>query len=149
MNFYNQENFIRNEDFQHIFSGPVKHLHYFHGKKKKIRSSDQKVRLPPEPSPITAGAAAGLGEEARLPEEAVWQELVPWFEQIPAGEPVRLRNSRSMEGSRGLRRLTGQKAEPPWGVKFTLFGSGQEETMACFSWRGELRNRKETAVRLN
>ena len=33
-----------------------------------------------------------------------------------------------MEGSRGLRRLTGQKAEPPWGVKLTLLGSGQ---LAC------------------
>lgn len=44
-----------------------------------------------------------------------------------AGDTARLRNSRSMDGSRGLSRLTGQNAEPPWGVKFTLLGSGQEE----------------------
>lgn len=31
-----------------------------------------------------------------------------------------------MEGSRGFRRLTGQKAEPPCGVKLTLLGSGQD-----------------------
>lgn len=81
-----------------------------------------------------AVAAGGSGGAARLPEDVAWQELVPWLEQLPAGETARLRNSRSMEGSRGLRRLTGQKAEPPWGVKFTLLGSGQEEMRAGLSW---------------
>lgn len=76
-------------------------------------------------------AAGGSGEEARFPDEAVWQELNPWLEQFPTGETVRLRINMSMEGNRGFRRLTGQKAEPPWGVKFTLLGSGQEETRAC------------------
>lgn len=56
---------------------------------------------------------------------------------------MRLRNNRSMEGSRGLRRLTGQKAEPPWGVKFTLLGSGQEEMRVGFSWRRVLRKRNK------
>lgn len=73
-------------------------------------------------------AAGGSGGAPRAPESVVWQELVPWV------ETVRLRNNRSMEGSRGLRRLTGQKAEPPWGVKFTLLGSGQEETRAGLFW---------------
>lgn len=51
---------------------------------------------------------------------------------------ARLRNSRSIEGSRGLRRLTGQKADPPWEVKFTLLGSGQEEMRAGLGWRSVL-----------
>lgn len=47
-------------------------------------------------------------------------------EQPVTGETDRPRNNKSMEGRRGFRRLTGQKAEPPCGVKFTLLGSGQE-----------------------
>lgn len=77
-------------------------------------------------------AAGGSGGAALLPEDVIWQELVPWVEQLPPG--TRLRNNRSMEGSRGFRRLTGQKAEPPWGVKFTLFGSGQEEMRVGLFW---------------
>lgn len=46
--------------------------------------------------------------------------------QPVTGETDRPRKSRSMEGRRGLRRLTGQKAEPPCGVKLTLLGSGQD-----------------------
>lgn len=87
---------------------------------------------------MTAAVEEGSGGAARLPEDVVWQELVPWLKQLPAGETARLRNNRSMEGSSGLRRLTGQKAEPPWGVKFTLLGSGQEEMRAGFGWRGVL-----------
>lgn len=88
---------------------------------------------------MTAAGAGGSGGAARLPEEVAWQELVPWFEQLPAGETARLRNNRSMEGSSGFRRLTGQKAEPPWGVKLTLLGSGQEEMRAGFCSRGVLK----------
>lgn len=87
---------------------------------------------------MTVVDAGGSEGPARLPEDVAWQELVPWLEQLPAGETARLRNNRSMEGSRGLRRLTGQKAEPPWGVKFTLFGSGQEEMRVGLEWRGVL-----------
>lgn len=63
---------------------------------------------------------------------------MPWPEQPLAGEIARLQNNRSIEGKRGLRRLTGQKAEPPWGVKFTLLGSGQEEMRAGWGRRGAL-----------
>lgn len=94
-----------------------------------------------------AAAAGGSGGAARLPEDVAWQEPVPWLEQLPAGETARLRNSRSMEGSRGLRRLTGQKAEPPWGVKFTLLGSGQEEMRAGLSCWRVLQKEKRGAVR--
>lgn len=73
---------------------------------------NQKARPSPEPSP-TATVAGGSGGEVRLLEEVAWQELVPWLEQVLAGDTARLRNNRSMEGSRGFRRLTGQKAEPP------------------------------------
>lgn len=90
--------------------------------------------------------AGGSGGAARLPEDVAWQELVPWLEQLPAGETERLRNNRSMEGSNGLRRLTGQKAEPPWGVKFTLLGSGQEEMKAGLSWSGVLQKERRGAV---
>lgn len=69
-----------------------------------------------------------------LPEDVVWQEPVPWLEQLPTGETARLQNKRSIEGNKGLRRLTGQKAEPPWEVKFTLLGSGQEEMRAGLGW---------------
>lgn len=65
-----------------------------------------------------------------MPDDVAWQQLVSWTEQLPVGDTARLRSNSSTEGSRGLRRLTGQKAEPPWGVKFTLLGSGQEETRA-------------------
>lgn len=82
--------------------------------------------------------AAGSGGLDRFPVGGAWQELVPWLEQPPAGDMVRLRNNRSMEGSSGLRRLTGQKADPPCGVKFTLLGSGQEEMRAGLSWCGVL-----------
>lgn len=77
----------------------------------------------------------------------VWQELVPGLEQPPVGEMVRLRNNAFMEGSRGLRRLTGQKAEPPWGVKFTLLGSGQEEIKAGLSWCEELEEEKKKSLK--
>lgn len=84
--------------------------------------------------PSAMAAAAGeSGEGPALPEEAE-----PWLEQPLTGETARLRSNRSMEGSRGLSRLTGQKAEPPWGVKFTLLGSGQEEMKAGLGWRGAL-----------
>lgn len=76
-----------------------------------------------------------------------WQELVPGLEQPPVGEMVRLRNNASMEGSRGLRRLTGQKAEPPWGVKFTLLGSGQEEIKAGLSWCEELEEERKKSLK--
>lgn len=56
----------------------------------------------------------------------VWQEAGLRPEQPVTGETDRPRNSKSMEGRRGLSRLTGQKAEPPCGVKLTLLGSGQE-----------------------
>lgn len=79
--------------------------------------------------------------------DGAWQELVPRLEQPPVGEMVRLRNSASMEGSRGLRRLTGQKAEPPWGVKFTLLGSGQEEIKAGLSWCEELEEEKKKSFK--
>lgn len=90
-------------------------------------------------TPVVAG---GSGGAARLLEDVAWQELVSWLEQQPAGETERLQNNRSMEGSRGLRRLTGQKAEPPWGLKFTLLGSGQEEMRAGLSWCGVLHERR-------
>lgn len=90
-------------------------------------------------------AAGGSGGAARLLEDDVWQELVPWFEQLPAG--TKLRNNRSTEGSRGLRRLTRQKAEPPWGVKFILLGSGQEEMRAGLFRGGALQNEKRRPVR--
>lgn len=70
-------------------------------------SRDQKARPSPELSPMPAVAAVAVGSGG------AWQELVPWLEQLPAGETARLRNNMSMEGSSGLRRLTGQKAEPP------------------------------------
>lgn len=85
---------------------------------------------------VVVAVAGGSGGAAQFAEDV---ELVPWLEQLPAGETARLRNNRSMEGSSGLRRLTGQKAEPPWGVKFTLLGSGQEEMMrAGLGWCGVL-----------
>lgn len=70
------------------------------------------------------------------------QEPGSWLKQPSAGETARLRNNRSMEGRRGLRRLTGQKAEPPWGVKFILLGSGQEEMTAGLSFCIVLEKRK-------
>lgn len=76
--------------------------------------------------------SGGSGGAAGLPED------VAWFEPLPAGETERLRNNSSIEGSSGLRRLTGQKAEPPWGVKLTLLGSGQEEMRAGLGLRGVL-----------
>lgn len=97
---------------------------------------------------MTAAGEGASGGAARLLEEVAWQELVPWFEQLPDGETERLRNNRSIEGSSGLRRLTGQKAEPPWVVKLTLLGSGQEEIRAGFCSRGTLkRNERREAVR--
>ena len=97
---------------------------------------------------MTAAVVAGAsGAATLLPEDVAWQELVPWLEQLPAGETARLRNNRSMEGRRGFRRLTGQKAEPPWGVKFTLLGSGQEEMRAGLGWRGVLQGKRKGAVR--
>ncbi|TNN46757.1 hypothetical protein EYF80_043042 [Liparis tanakae] len=101
-------------------------------------SRNQNARPPPELSPITEAAEGGSGGAARLPKDAAWQALDSWPEQLPAGETARLRNNRSMEGCRGCRRLTGQKAEPPWGLKFTLLGSGQEERRAGLGWRGAL-----------
>lgn len=62
------------------------------------------------------------------------QEVGSWLKQPSTGDTARLRNNRSIEGRRGLRRLTGQNAEPPWGVKFILLGSGQEEMTAGFSF---------------
>ena len=44
--------------------------------------------------------------------------------QPVTGETVRPRKRRSIEGRRGLRRLTGQKAEPPWGGEVDLVGVG-------------------------
>lgn len=95
-------------------------------------------------------AAAAVVEATQLPEEVAWQGLDPWLEQLPPGETARLRNNMSMEGSSGFRRLTGQKAEPPWGVKFTLLGSGQDEMRAGFDWRGELQDEggRERKVKL-
>lgn len=57
-----------------------------------------------------------------------------WPGQPVTGETDRPRKRRSMEGSRGFRRLTGQKAEPPWGVKLTLLGSGQDGWRTGSSW---------------
>lgn len=54
------------------------------------------------------------------------------------GETDRPRKRRSMEGRRGFRRLTGQKAEPPWGVKLTLLGSGQDGWRRDSSWQEDL-----------
>lgn len=112
--------------------------------RRKIHSSDQKARPSPKFSPTEVAAAPAGSEGAdRFPVDIAWQELIPWFEQPPAGETVRPRNNRSMEGSRGLRRLTGQKAEPPWGVKFTLLGSGQEEMKAGLSCCGVLQDERK------
>ena len=98
---------------------------------------NQQARLCPELSAITPLVTAESVGVERLPADD------PWLEQLPAGETVRLRNNRSMEGSSGLRRLTGQKAEPPWGVKFTLLGSGQEEMKVGLSWCGELQGERK------
>lgn len=72
----------------------------------------QKARPSPDFSPIAGEGAASGGEDLLAVDDA-WQELVPGLERPPVGEMVRLRNNASMEGSKGLRRLTGQKAEPP------------------------------------
>lgn len=100
-----------------------------------LQISDQNAKASPELSPTTVEllvVGGGSGGPA-------WPlELVPWLEQLPTGETARLRNSRSMEGSNGFKRLTGQKAEPPWGVKFTLLGSGQEEMRAGLGRCGAL-----------
>lgn len=99
---------------------------------------DQNTRPFPELSAITAGATAGSGGVAA-------QEPDSSLKQPSTGETARLRNNRSMEGRRGFKRLTGQKAEPPWGVKFILLGSGQEEMTAglsfCIVLDGEKRNK--------
>lgn len=95
---------------------------------KTIRPPDQNTRPFPELSPITAEATAGSGGAAAA------QEPGSSLRQPSAGETARLRNNRSMEGRRGFKRLTGQKAEPPWGVKFILLGSGQEEMTAGLSF---------------
>lgn len=81
---------------------------------------------------------AASGGEGLPAADEPWQEPDPGLERPPVGETLRLRNNMSMEGSKGFRRLTGQKAEPPWGVKFTLLGSGQEEIKAGFSLSGVL-----------
>lgn len=62
-----------------------------------------------------------------------------WPGQPVTGETDRPRKRRSMEGRRGFRRLTGQKAEPPWGVKLTLLGSGQDGWRRGSSWQADLR----------
>lgn len=61
-----------------------------------------------------------------------------WPGQPVTGETDRPRKSRSMEGRRGFRRLTGQKAEPPCGVKLTLLGSGQDGCSEASSWQQDL-----------
>lgn len=61
-----------------------------------------------------------------------------WPGQPVTGETDRPRKRRSMEGRRGFRRLTGQKAEPPWGVKLTLLGSGQDGWRKGSSWQADL-----------
>lgn len=94
---------------------------------KTNRPPDQNTRPFPELSPITVEATAGSGG-------AAVQEPGSSLKQPSAGETARLRNNRSMEGRRGFKRLTGQKAEPPWGVKFILLGSGQEEMTAGLSF---------------
>lgn len=109
---------------------------------KWIRSADQNTRPFPEPSPIPAEATAGSTGAAVLV-----QELGSWLEQPSTGETARLRNNRSMEGRRGLSRLTGQNAEPPWGVKLILLGSGQEEMTAGFSFCTVLEKEKQTNKR--
>lgn len=97
-----ERSFRKIKQHQHICPRQLKYLRY--------ALCDQKARPSPELSPITAAVAGGsTGAE----EDVTWQELVPWLEQLPVGEMVRLRNNMSMEGSKGLRRLTGQKAEPP------------------------------------
>lgn len=96
---------------------------------KRMWSADQNTRPFPEVSPITAEAMAGSRGAAVLV-----QELGSGLKQPSTGDTARLRSSRSIEGRRGLRRLTGQNAEPPWGVKFILLGSGQEEMTAGFSF---------------
>lgn len=98
---------------------------------------NQKASPCPEFSAITPLVTAESVGVERLPADE------PWLEQPPAGETVRLRNNRSMEGSSGLRRLTGQKAEPPWGVKFTLLGSGQDEMRVGLSWCGVLQGERK------
>lgn len=65
-----------------------------------------------------------------------------WPEQPVTGDTDRPRKRRSMEGSRGFRRLTGQKAEPPWGVKLTLLGSGQDGWRRVSSWQADLQVKK-------
>lgn len=110
---------------------------------KRIRSADQKTSPFPELSPSTAEAMAASRGAAVLV-----QELGSWLEQPSTGDTARLRNSRSMEGRRGLRRLTGQKAEPPWGVKFIFFGSGQEEMTAGFSFWIVLEEKEKKQKRL-
>lgn len=65
-----------------------------------------------------------------------------WSEQPVTGDTDRPRKRRSMEGSRGFRRLTGQKAEPPCGVKLTLFGSGQDGWRRGSSWHADLEIKK-------
>lgn len=86
---------------------------------------------------------AASGGEGLPAADEPWQEPDPGLERPPVGETLRLRNNMSMEGSKGFRRLTGQKAEPPWGVKFTLLGSGQEEIKAGFSLSGVLEEEKK------
>lgn len=93
------------------------------------KGSDQNTRPFPEPSPITAEAMAGSRGAGVLV-----QQVGSWLKQPSTGDTARLRNNRSIEGRRGSRRLTGQNAEPPWGVKFILLGSGQEEMTAGFSF---------------
>lgn len=61
-----------------------------------------------------------------------------WPGQPVTGDTDRPRKRRSMEGRRGFRRLTGQKAEPPWGVKLTLLGSGQDAWRRGSSWQAAL-----------
>lgn len=86
---------------------------------------------------------AASGGEGLLAAAEPWPEPDPGLERSPVGETLRLRNNMSMEGSKGFRRLTGQKAEPPWGVKFTLLGSGQDEIKAGMTLGGVLEKRKK------
>lgn len=69
-----------------------------------------------------------------------------WPGQPVTGETDRPRKSRSMDGRRGFRRLTGQKAEPPWGVKLTLLGSGQDGCSKASSWQQDLSGKVEGEV---
>lgn len=118
-------------------------MHIFAKGKKKSEAAfcHQKAR----PSPELSAMAAEAGESGEGP--TLLEEAVPWLEQPPTGETARLRSNRSTEGSRGLRRLTGQKAEPPWGVKFTLLRSGQEEMRAGLGWCGALSRERRVVVR--